>query len=448
MGTEQLGSSLFRNKIPSINSGATMSKIPPQIELRDSCIFINNLEIRSFEASDYLHQLPDYEREAACLKAFELGFFCLQRTENINDTQFVKQQFNALLNELYQAVNEIPNTISAQLANKIGTGEVLGPLQGQISLTTAVMDAQIKAVSDFLNQEFNPSQETSVFGSAVQKIQNLLDDKRSDSLQGIFSAAIANITAENSVLAKSVRAVVTEAVKPLAQEVEKLAQQVREKELVKSVLEQTIEKGVSYEEALVVELQQWAKLYGAEITHVGNDKQAGDILIKFTANSIATVELSLVIEARNRDSASWGRKRISDQLTKAMMERKANAAIFLSRSREGLAQEIGYWGQGSCEQGQWVATTHESLSLAIQFLIVQQQLASQPTYNLQIDCAVIEAQVQQIKLSLNYLTQINTSLTKLQEHSSDIRAKARAMRTEIHNALLSISESISSKEQK
>ena len=248
--------------------------------------------------------------------------------------------------------------------------------------------------------------------------------------------------------ALSVRAVVADAVKPLSQEVEKLAQQVREKQLVESVLEQTIAKGASFEEAVVAELEPWAKLYGAEITHVGNDKQPGDILVKFTANSIARVELSLVIEVRNRDSASWGRKRISEQLIKAMMKREANAAIFLSRSREGLAQEIGGWGQGTCEQGQWVATTHENLNLATQFLIVQQQLASQPTYNSQVDCAVIEAQVQQIKLSLNYLTQINSSLTKLQEHSSDIRVKARAMRTEIRNALLSISESISSKEQR
>jgi hypothetical protein len=310
------------------------------------------------------------------------------------------------------------------------------------------MDAQIKAVSDFLNQEFNPSQETSVFGSAVQKIQNLLDENRTDSLQGVFSAAIANITAENSVLAKSVKAVVSESIKPLADEVEKLAQQVREKELIELTLEQTIAKGASFEEAVVAELEPWAKLYGAEITHVGKDKQPGDILVKFTANSIASVDLSLVIEVRNRDSASWGRKRIYDQLTKAMMKREANAAIFLSRSREGLAQEIGGWGIGTCEQGHWVASTHEMLLVAIQSLIIQQQLASQPTYNSQVDYAVIEAQVQQIKSSLNYLTQINSSLTKLQEHSSDIRAKARAMRVEIRNALLSISESINSNPQR
>ncbi|MBD2415643.1 hypothetical protein FACHB389_32815 [Nostoc calcicola FACHB-389] len=425
-----------------------MAQVPPKIEIRDDRIIINNLEIRLFEASDYLYQLPDYEHEAACIKAFEMGFFCLQRTQNISDTQFVKQQFNALLNELYEAVNEIPNTISAQLANKIGTadGQLLAPLQGQINLTTAIMDAQIKAVSDFLNQEFNPSQETSVFGSAVQKIQNLLDENRTDSLQGVFSAAIANVTTKDGVLAAAVKAVVSESVKPLADEVEKLAQQVREKELIESVLEQTIARGMSYEEALVVELQPWAKLYGAEITHVGNDKQPGDIVLKFSANSIAATDLSIVIEARNRDSASWGRKRIADQLNKAMVKRKASMGIFLSRSREGLAQEIGVWGQGTCEQGQWVATTHEMLTVAIQFLIIKQQLASQKTFNSEFDYASVESQLQRIQGSLDYLAQFNSHSTNIEKNCVAIKAKTKMMRTEIRSALDLILETISRKQ--
>ena len=421
-----------------------MSKIPPQIEVRDDCIIIHNLEIRLFDAVDLVQQIPGYEHEDFCRNVFEVGFFCLQRSQTRSDTEFIKRQFESLLSKLYKDINEIPNNLEKKLVDQIGTesGQVLAPLKGQVDLTKAVIDAQLEVVTNFLNQKFDPSQQTSVFGSAVQKIQDLLDEKRSDSLQGVFSAAIAEVTTFDGALATAFKGVVNEAVKPLANEVEKLAQQIREKELVESVLSQTIAKGTSYEEAVVAELEPWAKLYGAEITHIGKDKQPGDILIKFTTNSIAAIEILIVIEVRNRDSASWGRKRISEQLIKAMMKREANAAIFLSRSREGLAQEIGGWGQGTCEQGQWVATTHEMLSVAIQFLVVQQQLMSKPTYNSLPDCAVIEAQVEQIKSSLNYLTQINTSLTKLQEHSSDIRVKARAMRTEIRNALLSISESI------
>lgn len=112
----------------------------------------------------------------------------------------------------------------------------------------------------------------------------MLDENRTDSLQGVFSAAIANITAENSVLAKSVRAVVTEAVKPLAQEVEKLAQQVRDKELVESVLEQTIAKGASYEEAVVAELEPWAKLYGLKLLTL--ERTSSQVI--FFLNSVPT----------------------------------------------------------------------------------------------------------------------------------------------------------------
>ncbi|QLE60032.1 hypothetical protein [Nostoc sp. TCL26-01] len=150
-----------------------------------------------------------------------------------------------------------------------------------------------------------------------------------------------------------------------------------------------------------------------------------------------------MIEARNRDSVSWGRKRIADQLNKAMVKRKASAAIFLSRSREGLAQEIGYWGQGSCDQGQWVATTHEMLSVAIQFLIINQQLAAQKTFNAEFDYAFLESQLRRIQVSLDYLSQFNAHLTSIEENCGGIRAKSKAMRDEIHSALNSIMDSIS-----
>ncbi|WP_277877651.1 MULTISPECIES: hypothetical protein [unclassified Coleofasciculus] len=42
----------------------------------------------------------------------------------------------------------------------------------------------------------------------------------------------------------------------------------------------------------------------------------------------------------------------------------------MSRSRDGLAQEIDNWAVGECEYGQLVATSHEMLIVVIQFLII------------------------------------------------------------------------------
>jgi len=215
---------------------------------------------------------------------------------------------------------------------------------------------------------------------------------------------------------------------------------------VESVLEQTIAKGATYEEAVVVELQDWAKLCGAEVHYVGKENKPGDILIKLTPHSIAATELSIIIEARNRPSDRWGRKAISQQLAKAMALHEAKAAIFLSRTRQGLAAEVGEWAEGVCSQGIWVATTHELLTVAIKFLIVRQQLAAQQAFNSKLDCNAIESQIIRIQSSLDYITKINTDLTALEENTQGIRNKAKAMKTEICSALTSISEALSKDE--
>ncbi|MEW6498698.1 MAG: hypothetical protein AB1589_40295, partial [Cyanobacteriota bacterium] len=293
-----------------------------------------------------------------------------------------------------------------------------------------------------LAKEIDPSKPSSVLGSALKKIQDLLDEKRSDSVQGAFNVALANVTTSNGALALSVKAVVAEAIAPLALEVEKLAQEFREQELVESVLEQTIAKGATYEEAVVVELQDWAKLGGAEVHYVAKANQPGDILVKLTSHSIAAIELSIIIEARNRPSKQWGRKLISEQLAKAMALYEAKAAIFLSRTHQGLAAEVGEWADGVCSQGIWVATTHELLTVAIQFLVVRHKLTEQQAHRSKLDYNAIESQIIRIQSSLDYITRINTDLTGLEEKTQGIRNKAQAMKTEIRSALTSISEAL------
>ena len=426
------------------SAGLNTPQLIEKIQLLNDRILIHDLEVLLPDALNYLQLLPESERERACLSAVEIGFLCLQRTQTRSDVDFVKRQMESLLSEFHQAVAVIPETIEKQLVHQIGTkdGQLLAPVQQTIKLTQTVLTDQVKEVRTLLAKDIDPSKPSSVLGSALKKIQDLLDDKRSDSVQGTFTTALANVTTQNGALALSVKAVVAEAIALLALEVEKLAQEFREQELVESVLEQTIAKGATYEEAVVVELQDWAKLCGAEVHYVGKENKPGDILIKLTPHSIAATELSIIIEARNRPSDRWGRKAISQQLAKAMALHEAKAAIFLSRTRQGLAAEVGEWAEGVCSQGIWVATTHELLTVAIKFLIVRQQLAAQQAFNSKLDCNAIESQIIRIQSSLDYITKINTDLTALEENTQGIRNKAKAMKTEIRSALTSISEAL------
>ncbi|BAZ48697.1 hypothetical protein NIES4103_13060 [Nostoc sp. NIES-4103] len=56
---------------------------------------------------------------------------------------------------------------------------------------------------------------------------------------------------ENGTLAAAVKNVVSESVKPLAEQVEKLTREIRDQQVAQEVLLQTTAKGISYEELLL-----------------------------------------------------------------------------------------------------------------------------------------------------------------------------------------------------
>ncbi|MEP0857790.1 hypothetical protein [Trichocoleus sp. DQ-U1] len=428
------------NRIPKYYDNQSL----PPIEICDNTILICDLEIVSPDAVSYLQRLPEEEYEQACIRAFEVGIFCLERTQTSQDTEFVKRQIELLMAEVSRAVTVIPKTVQKELVSKIGTaeGQVLAPINAQINLASTVLTSRLNDVKTLLSNDIDPTKESSVLGSTLKNLKTFLDPKRSDSIQGVFTTTLKSVTAENGTLAKVIKTVVSESIKPLTTEVDKLTQQFREREVAESVLQQTIAKGITYEESVVAELQNWSKFSNAEVYYVGNDKESGDIVIKLTPNSLIPTPISIVIEVRDRESQRWGRQRIARQLTQAMAQRQTNAAIFLSRSRDGLAQEIGNWAVGECEYGQWVATSHEMLTVAIQFLIIRQQLASQQNYSSQLDCGAIEAQIQRIETALDCITKINTYLTNLRTNADAIQTQAKALKAEIRSALESIQEAI------
>jgi hypothetical protein len=419
--------------------------LPPSIELTENHVLIYRMAIPLKNAISYLQQFPQSEYEDICRDAFELGFLCLQTAQTRHGNELIKQQMESLLVEFQQAVKVIADSFGQELVNQVGTdnGQLLAPLQAQINLTSAILTEKLNSVGTLLTHEIDPARETSVVGRFLSSLRQLLDAKRSDSIQGAFKAALVNATKENGTLAVAVKNVVSESVKPLAEQVEKLTREIRDQQVTQQVLEQTTAKGITYEELVVVELQNWSKLSGAEVGHIGNDGDTGDIMVKFTSKSLAAIEVSIVIELRNRPSKPFGRQAITQHLQEAMVRRSANSAIFLSYSREGLAQEIGDWAEGVSESGYWVATTHPFLIIAIRFLVIQQRLNKLRTFQSELDVTAVEQQIQQIRTALGRIRTMKKSLTEVGKSVAVIKAEADAMSTDIQSALKSIEQALS-----
>jgi chromosome segregation ATPase len=355
----------------------------------------------------------------------------------------VRRQVESLISQVEKAVKSIPEATKEKLLTEIGTGEgqVLAPIHELVQRTSQTTAEKIKEVKDLLSQEIDPSKETSILGKALKNLKDLLDPVRKDSIQGSLESAINGITAEEGSLAKAVKNVVAEAVKPLADEMDRLAKEIRGQEAALEALQETIEKGITYEHEVLERLQGWSKFAGAEVHHVGGDNRPGDIVIKFPAMSLHSNDSQFVLEVRDR-KAPKGRKAISDDLSQAMAERESSAAIYLSRYPEGLAKEIGDWAEGTCEYGPWVATTDEHLFTSLRFLVAQKRLEEIKSSRPEIDASAVEDQIKRIKVSLSRIKTINQKIASLQNTTHDIKEELDLLRDEIRSAIVGIEDAL------
>ena len=311
-------------------------------------------------------------------------------------------------------------------------GQVLSPVKKLVNDASSETTKRIGELRSLLSDELDPRNAKSTLGSALQSLRDLLNPKNSDSIQSALDQAVYKATAENGVLAKSVKIQVEEALKPLVTEMDGLAKEIRGQEAAAEALQQTTLKGAPYEEEVTGILQEWAQPVGAEVYHVGGDNQPGDIVVALRGDDVIADQISIVIEARDRCSRAMGRKAISSDMATKLAQRNANAGIYLSRTQDGLSlREIGEWAEGFCDYGPWVACTQQHLITAVRFLIVQRRLAALRAEALEVDSASIDQQVKTIRTSLGRVRAIKTKLTELGACSDVIGEQADQLREEI-----------------
>jgi hypothetical protein len=415
----------------------------PRIHLTGSGVIISQLEVPSRDVADFLGRLTEAEREARLVGALEIGVFCLERAQLSRDTEFVRRQIEGFIAYVDKAATRIPGAIETALVAKIGTGEgqVLEPVNRVVKAAEAVVAAGLAEVRKLIANELDPAKETGALGVAFSAVRNRLDPAREDSIQGAVRTAVRGITGGDGPLAKAVRDVVTEAVKPLKDEVDSLAKEVRARDAACEALEQTTQKGATYETQVVEELQAWAKVTGAQVEHVGGDNRPGDVLVVLTSGSLSGAPLRIVVEARDRQTAA-GRKVIADTMAQAIRERGADCGIYVSATRSGLGADIGDFAEGETEAGRLVACTHDNIRHALRLLLIQARLDRENVASSEINKGVLLGQLSRVRTALERIKTINRRVTDVRSGADGIEEEARALREEIRDALIKMEDAI------
>ena len=413
------------------------------IQLLSDSVLIEKLVVHRREVVDFLAAVPEDERAELARQAFEVGVFCLERARGAQDLEFVRRHVEQLLGKVEKAVATIPGLTQEKLLLAVGSGDgqVLAPISSLIQQVEKSTQQQLRDVRELVANEIDPSKDSSGVGKALKKLSDLFDPERKDSVQARVAETIQSISAADGHLASSVRAAVDAAVKPLAEEVNRLTHIVTGNEAAAAVLAQTVAKGLTFEELVVVRLQEWGSQAGVEIEHCGIDNQPGDILLTVGPASVVGSGVKIVVECKNEVSPS-GRKPINDAATRAMQRRGATRAVYVVEGRAALAKEIGEWSEGTVECGGWVATTVEHLVTAVRFCIALERLEQVRSSERTVDAESLLAQASRIRDSLKKITNIKTKATDIHTAANAIADEADRLRSDVNDALRVIEEAV------
>src|SRR5207249_123558 len=145
----------------------------------------------------------------------------------------------------------------AALVEKIGSkdGQLLAPVRGLVEQASTTLQLRLKDVRELLDGELDPSRSTSTLGRALKQRDELVDPEQSDSVQAVRVAAVHDVVDEGGALGKAVAESVGDAIKPLADQIDRLALQMAGAAAADRALQGTTMKGTPYEEEIVAELQ-------------------------------------------------------------------------------------------------------------------------------------------------------------------------------------------------
>ncbi|MEE9296699.1 MAG: hypothetical protein V3W34_17280 [Phycisphaerae bacterium] len=409
----------------------------------DQKVHVDGLVIDSGDVASFLSRAPDAEIVERFIAAVEVGVSCLERATAGRDMDFVKRQLQNQVHVVLGQIQKIPANLADELKKYMGTkeGQVLAPVAALIGTTEKVLKDRLAAVNELLARDLDPGRTDSTLGKALGKIAGLLDPDRENSVQKSLEGAVAKVAGDDGAIAAVLKKVLDAELKPLGEEIDRLAKEIRTQDAAEAALADTIEKGEVFEEELLPTIQCWSRFAGAAVDHVGGDRKPGDILVTVNDSTLPVEDFVIVVEARN-DATARGRKRIADHMAEAMKIRDGHFGIYVAKTQGGLAKEIGDWSEGTCASGPFIACIADHLVTALRFAIVQTRIQALFDARPETDTDSIRCEVDRIRTAVRRVRTIKAKSSDIHKNADAVHQAADKLQREINDALLVIENAL------
>ncbi len=405
-----------------------------QVIVESSSLRIDGVSIRNPDVVQFFRNKPENERLHVLVRAVELGVFCLQRAEVGQNLEFVRLEVERLIQASSSAVKDLPEAIRGKLS---GQDSPTAQISATVNSVQHVVREKLDEVRSLFDTHLDPGRGDATLGKALTAMNGLLDPRREDSVQKRVEATIQSLSGTDGAISQAVKTAVESVVAPLRTAVETLSLAIAKQAGTREALAASPEKGFQFEEELLPMLQTWAASVGADLEYTAQQNQPGDFTLTLGDMSVSGLPLKIVIEARDRGQA-FGRVLIGRQMTDALSRWKGSYGIYVSKTRNGLAQEVGEWCEFGCEHGPVVACTAEHLKTALRFAVVETRLRAAANGNHEIDTRTVAAELGRFRDSLNHLTRIKRKVGDIRQILDilpSIETEADQMRNEMQDAL-------------
>lgn len=351
------------------------------------------------EIQEYLQRFPIGSLQSEILNLLKIGVMCVNRVNTNSESDYWDKKSQQLQTKVQTLITDaVEKDFLPKVVNLIGTknGQLLSPIANQVDSTSKFIDRSLSS---------NESRVKSMVADLTKSLST-------GTLKDAFSQTL------------------IKELEPLITELRTLNYHVIEQKGEDAIKQSTTLKGREFEQHILGQVQTWARCNKFRVENVGTDNKPGDIVVESLSEKI-----KIAIEVKDISTAK-GHSVLTREMGLVIQERKATTAIFLSKTINGLAKEIGSYGEGSSDGIKWVATTGDSLEVALNHCLVEERLRLANEKNLNITNAKkVKEYLELAKTLLGNMSQHYRSITDIQKAATTLESSLRNTNSEVLRAL-------------
>lgn len=351
------------------------------------------------EIQEYLQRVPVEKLHSEAVSLLRIGIMCVNRVSASSELDYWDKRTQQLQSEVSALmVDIVEKKLLSGIVKLVGTkdGQLLSPIASQVDAT-----------SKFIDQSLSSNE---------SRIKSMVADMAKSLSSGSLKESFGQI--------------ITRELLPLTSEVRALSNEIMVRKGENSIKQSSSLKGVEYEQCILERVQIWARCNKFKVENVGVDNKAGDIIVES-----ASEKIRIAIEVK--DSARpKGHQVLTVEMGKVIQARKATIAVFLSKTMSGLAKEIGSYGEGISDDIKWVATTGDSLEVALNHCLVEERLRlSSGRKSVATNGKKIRENLELARVLLGSMSQHYRSITEIQKAATTLEASLRNTNSDVLRAL-------------